>query len=101
MSNPTDTMTVEPDARAGHTYTVPREDDALVCEYCGAPFAVEEFRALHWGLEHPDSLTDDQRTAAEAALEDETEELRLFRLKALGVLVLLYFGLMMAYAVFA
>jgi len=100
MSTHTDeTPTDSPPATDG-TYTVPPDDDALVCSYCGVPFADETARALHWGLEHPDSLTDDQRDAADAALEDESQALRLFRLKVLGVLVLLYFGLMMTYAVF-
>lgn len=86
-------------ATTNEEYAVPTDDDAFVCEHCGAPFATEEFRALHWGLEHEDSLTDDQREAFEDAATDEAKELRLFRLKALGVLVVLYFGLLMTYAV--
>ncbi|MFD1589243.1 C2H2-type zinc finger protein [Halorientalis brevis] len=86
-------------ATASEQYTVPTGDDAFVCEYCGAPFATEEYHSLHLGLQHGASLTDDQRDAFEAAATDEAEELKLFRLKALGLLVLLYFGLLMTYAV--
>ncbi|WP_302081355.1 DUF7410 domain-containing protein [Salinibaculum rarum] len=72
--------------------------DAVVCEYCGAPFADEELRALHRGHAHSDALTDDQRAAFEAAYQDEQAEIRQFRLKALGLLVLLYFVFLMGYA---
>ncbi|WP_340098296.1 C2H2-type zinc finger protein [Salinibaculum salinum] len=73
--------------------------DAAVCEHCGAPFADEELLALHLGHEHPDALTDDQREAFEDAYANEQAEIRRFRLKALGVLVLLYFLFLMVYAV--
>ena len=86
-------------ATASEQYTVPAENDAFVCDYCGAPFATEEYRALHWGLEHGESLTDDQRATFEDVASEETEELKLFRLKALGLLVLPYFGLLMTDAV--
>jgi hypothetical protein len=85
---------------ATEEYTVPSEADPHVCEYCGAPFATEQHLALHWEQTHPEALTDEQRAAADDAGEDERQEIRLFRLKALGLLVLLYFGLMMAYALF-
>lgn len=73
--------------------------DAAVCEHCGAPFADEDLLALHYGHEHRDAIGDDKREAFEAAYGAEQEEIRLFRLKALGALVLLYFGFLMVYAV--
>jgi hypothetical protein len=102
MSTHTESTTESTGAtRAPEEYSVPTDDETFVCEYCGAPFATEEVRALHWGLDHPGSLTDAQRAAHEAAADDEDEELRLYRLKALGILVLLYFGLLMTYSVVA
>ena len=103
MTSHSDGTTVESPPNTGTTegYHVPSEEDGVVCEYCGAPFADARFRALHWGLEHDERLTDDQQARFEEAVADETDDLRLFRLKALGLLVLVYFGLMMAYAVFA
>ncbi len=101
MSTHTEDSTTESTvaATACEEYAVPAETDAFVCDHCGAPFATEEYRALHWGLEHGESLGDEQRAAFEDAAADETETLKLFRLKALGLLVLLYFGLLMTYAV--
>ena len=69
------------------------------CTYCDAAFAEEDLLALHLGHEHTDRLTEDQRAAFEEAYDDEQAEIRRFRLKALGALVLLYFGFLMVYAV--
>jgi hypothetical protein len=71
----------------------------FVCAFCGRPFAREEFRALHYGVDHGDALDDEQRAAYEAALDDEEAELRKFRLKAALALVLVYFGFLMLWAV--
>lgn len=84
-----------------HGYHVPPDADVHACGYCGRPFAREEWLALHRGLDHPDRLTAAERDAFEAAFAAEEEALRVFRLKALAALVVLYFGALMAYAVFA
>ena len=81
-------------------YTVPPDATHVDCGYCGAPFADEELLALHHGLAHEDRLTDAEREAFESAYTDEDEDLKLFRLKAVAVLVALYFVLLMAYSVF-
>jgi hypothetical protein len=73
--------------------------EAAACPYCGAPFADEELLALHCGHEHREDLTDAEREAFDDAYEAEQAEIRRFRLKALGGLVLLYFGFLMVYAV--
>jgi hypothetical protein len=70
-----------------------------VCAFCGRPFAREEYRALHYGVDHGDALDDERRAAYEAALDDEEDELRKFRLKAALALVLVYFGFLMLWAV--
>ncbi|MFB6120667.1 MAG: C2H2-type zinc finger protein [Halobacteriaceae archaeon] len=73
-------------------------DSAPTCDRCGEPFPDEHLLALHRGHAHED-LTPTERSAFEDAREAETGSLRLFRLQALGALVLLYFGFLMAYAV--
>jgi len=77
----------------------PRDEGPFDCRYCGQRFTREQWLALHRGLDH-EGLTDEERAAFLAAREAEDEQLRLFRLKALGALVVLYFGFVMAYAVF-
>lgn len=94
------TPTDEPPVGAPDGYSVPADADPVTCEYCGAPFTDDDSLALHWGVEHDASLTDAEREAFEAAYDDESEDLRLFRLKSIAVLVALYFVLLMAYSVF-
>ena len=77
----------------------PGEADApFDCPYCGRQFAREEYRDLHLGQEHEGRLDAAERKAYEAAHDAEAEAIRLFRLKALAVLVLVYFGFLVVYA---
>jgi hypothetical protein len=75
----------------------PASDDAAVCVYCGRRFVREDHLALHRGLDHADAITDAERDAFESARAEECEALRLFRLKAVFVLVVLYFLFFVAY----
>ncbi|WP_248897689.1 DUF7410 domain-containing protein [Haloplanus halobius] len=70
-----------------------------VCEYCGRPFTRETYLALHRGLEHPSSLSAEERDAFEDARATEEERLQRFRLLALAGVVALYFGFLLTYAV--
>ena len=82
-------------------YDLPPDAEPVVCAHCGAPFADAELLALHRGIDHADAIDESERDAFEEAYESEEKRLRVFRLKALGALVLLYFGLVMTYSVFA
>lgn len=75
------------------------DDEAVVCSRCGRPFADDTLLALHRGHVHADDLSDAEAAAFEAAYDDEQAQIRAFRLKALGTLILLYFGFLMLYAV--
>ena len=68
------------------------------CPYCGRRFAREGYRDLHLGQVHADRLDAAERAAYEEARDAEAEEIRMFRLKALAVLVLVYFGFLIVYA---
>lgn len=81
-----------------HEYDVPEDAPAFECRYCGRPFAREEWLALHRGLDHPAQLDDEEVAAFREAHDDEEDDLGVFRLQALGALVLLYFFLLMIYA---
>ncbi|CCQ32633.1 DNA binding domain containing protein [Halorhabdus tiamatea SARL4B] len=80
------------------TYDVPDDAESERCPECGRPFVREELLALHRGGVHAETLGADEIETFEEAYEDESERLRLFRLKALIALVVLYFGLLMTYA---
>jgi hypothetical protein len=82
--------------------TIPRSElPASRCDYCGHPFPTTDRLVLHKGLEHPQQLDADEEDTFLSARSDEEDELRTLRLKALGALVLLYFGLLFTYAIFA
>lgn len=105
MSNPVNapagSRTAEDDETPPESdeYHVPTAASPVHCPYCGAPFADTDLRALHWGLEHRERLSAGQRTAVERAQKRERAAARRFRLVTVGLLALLYFALMMTYAV--
>jgi hypothetical protein len=91
------------DSRAGpepkRQYEFPADVSPLRCPHCSRPFVDERQRDLHVGLRHWDLASDAEHTAASRAVEVERGDLRRFRLKALGVLVVLYFGLLFTYSI--
>lgn len=90
-STPADTPTPETSVSNGET--------PVSCPYCDRPFRTERSRALHLGENHREEWSDDERTAYEAAEEDEADELFLFHLKVVAALVGLYASLILAYMV--
>lgn len=95
-ADPVDRLPTVPPER---DYDVPDGAAAATCPDCGRPFPDEALLALHRGHDHDAALDDGGREAVERARAAEAADLRLFRIKALGALVLLYFGLLMVYAV--
>jgi hypothetical protein len=77
---------------------IPVTDDTHRCPYCDRPFATTERVDLHVGLEHYEDCTSAEADAFEAAYTAETEAIRLYRLKAVGLLVACYFGTLIVYA---
>ncbi|QLG61653.1 DUF7410 domain-containing protein [Halorarum salinum] len=88
------------DAPPGLDLDVPEGATVHECPRCGAPFARERHRDLHLGLAHAE-LTAEERDRYVAASEDERADLRSFQIRALGAIVLLYFGFLFTYAVAA
>ena len=84
-----------------NTEVPPEEQPTEVCEYCEQPFATPKRLVLHKGLEHVRALTESEQEAFMAARADEEDDLRMLRIKALGMLVIVYFGFLFLYAIFA
>lgn len=82
-------------------YEVPPTERSERCPYCEAPLPDAETRTLHVGLEHPDAMNEAEREAFREEYETEGARLRSFQLRALAALVLLYFGFLFTYALFA
>ncbi|WP_207217118.1 DUF7410 domain-containing protein [Natrinema altunense] len=94
----TATDTSGPPSASAPDIDVRDETPSARCPYCKRPFRRPAFESLHRGREHHDRLSDRERAAAERAARDERAALRRFRLYALGVLVVLYFGLLIVAA---
>jgi hypothetical protein len=80
-------------------YEIPPDASPVDCPHCERPFVRERHRDIHVGLEHGDLADEPARTAIADAIDSERQELRLFRLKAVMALVLLYFGLLFTYSI--
>jgi len=97
----TDDGATAPSTGTEHVVTaVPADRTVHRCPYCDRPFATEDRVTLHVGLTHYDVCTDAEAEAFEDAYLAETGEIKRYRLKAAAVLILVYFGFLMVYAVF-
>jgi hypothetical protein len=79
-------------------YDVPADATVHQCTYCNRPFADEERLALHRGLDHSERIDDEEQAAFEEAYTRKNEAIRQYRIIAIGAIVLLYFGLLIIYA---
>lgn len=84
-----------------NTEVPPKETPVGVCDHCGQPFATTERLVLHKGLEHFQALTEQEQDAFIAARSEEADDLRMLRFKALGMLIIVYFGFLFLYAIVA
>jgi len=78
---------------------VPADETPARCPYCDRPFPRERLRDVHLGECHRDVLTDDERTAVAAAVDDERDDLFVYHLKVVGALVAIYAALFVLYLV--
>jgi hypothetical protein len=71
------------------------------CDVCGREFPTDRLLVLHRGVRHPSALSAAERESYREVYLDEEDRIRSFRLRALAVLVVLYFGFLFLYAGFA
>jgi hypothetical protein len=77
---------------------IPPGESPADCPYCGRPLESEELLVLHEGLDHWERLDDDRRERFRELYRRENDDLRTFRLKSLGLLVLIYFAFLFVYS---
>ena len=77
---------------------VPADESPVACPYCDRPLESDRLLVLHEGLDHWERLDDDRREAFRETYAGETDDLRTFRLKMLGLLVMLYFAFLFVYS---
>ncbi|MFD1588037.1 hypothetical protein ACFR9U_13705 [Halorientalis brevis] len=75
------------------------ETPAACCPHCDRPFARERLRDLHLGKAHPGEVTDREREAYERAADEEGDDLFLYHLRVIAVLVVLYAATIIVYMV--
>lgn len=83
------------------TWTAIPDGDVEPCSYCGSEFRESAQLTLHKGLEHSGRLSVREQAEYERVERDEQQALRLYRLQATGALIILYFFLLIAFALFA
>ena len=71
------------------------------CRVCGRSFPAAHLLVLHGGVRHPSELTERESAEYRAEYEREERQIRSFRIRALGTLVVLYFGFLFMYAIYA
>lgn len=80
------------------SFEVPDDADPVRCPDCGRPFVREDLLVMHRGENHG-AILDDEANAEFARVHGaEDEAIRRFRLKAVLALTVLYFVLLMIYA---
>ena len=89
-----------PERQLVYETRVPSGESPVECPYCERPLESEELLVLHKGLDHWERLADEEREAFRETYRDENDDLRTFRLKMLGLLVLLYFAFLFVYSYF-
>ncbi|WP_244605220.1 DUF7410 domain-containing protein [Halorussus halobius] len=94
----TDSDTTDRPERAAYETRVPPGESPAACPYCGRPLESDRLLVLHEGLDHWERLDDDRREAFRETYAGETDDLRTFRLKMLGLLVVLYFAFLFVYS---
>jgi len=76
-------------------------DAGYACDDCGRAFHTEDLLVLHRGVRHPGVIDAAEQEAYREAYAEEERAIRSFRIRALGVLVVLYFGLLFLYVLYA
>lgn len=69
------------------------------CPYCDRKFPNQEILTHHKGRAHTDDLSEREQNSFRNALDQEAKQLRIYQLQALILLILLYFGFLLIYAV--
>lgn len=75
--------------------------ESHACRVCGRAFPESRLLVLHRGVRHANALTEGEKEAYVEAYREEEAELHSFRIRALAVLVVLYFGVLFLYIGFA
>lgn len=88
-------------ADAGTTrreYDVPPDAPAHDCPYCEAVIPTDELLTLHVGIEHEDRATEAELEAYEDTFERESNQVFIYHLKVIVMVVAIYFVFLFTYS---
>ena len=80
-------------------FDVPNSEDVARCPHCDRPFASAHQRDLHLGEVHEDRLTDGERAAFDAGIEEEHDRLWMYHFKAVIMLLVIYMATGLLYLI--
>lgn len=81
-----------------HVYDVPPDAPAHECPYCEAVLPERELLELHVGIEHEHDATDDELEAFEDTFEWESNQVFIYHLKVISLVVTIYFVFLFTYS---
>ena len=102
-TTPTDTAdTTEAPDTSGTTprrvYEVPADAPSYDCPYCDAVLPEEELLDLHIGVEHEEDASEEELEAFEDTFERESNQVFIYHLKVISLVVAIYFAFLFTYS---
>ena len=87
-----------PESTPGCEYDVPAGAPAHECPYCDAVLPEEDLLALHVGVDHEDEATEAELEAFEETYERESNQVFIYHLKVISLVVAIYFVFLFTYS---
>lgn len=96
----TDASSTPPRAEStpDRVYDVPPDAPAHECPYCEVVLPEQELLELHVGVEHEDDATDAELEAFEDTFERESNQVFIYHLKVIVLVVAIYFIFLFTYS---
>lgn len=90
-----------PPTRSTREYDVPPEADGHECPYCAAIEPRETLLELHIGHAHEGEATDEELDTFEKTFERESNDVFIYHLKVISLVVAIYFVFLFTYSAVA
>ena len=86
------------DTTSRRVYDVPADAPSYDCPYCDAALPEEDLLDLHIGVEHEDEATEAELEAFEETFERESNQVFIYHLKVISLVVGIYFIFLFTYS---
>lgn len=82
----------------GREYDVPDDVTGFECPYCVAVIPRQDLLELHIGHEHGDTATDEECDTFEKTFDRESNDVFIYHLKVISLVVAIYFVFLFTYS---